>query len=285
MGTSTSSTGPKSGVPFDPPWLDQINGDPSSGEDHGNNSSIPPESEIDKNPNETGMLPVQIAPPARFGGARRALGSFFRNGGGRETFSKAAGHYSKKGMGGAGGVASRMRHSTRTASNLAQFLGTASSGTDNATTRWVEAISERNLSSSEIIDEIIRHVAPSGGSRDEESCSNSMAQAMSEFLERNDDADLLGLEAADIREITELFIANEAYVRLMNDIGQISESVDLSPVEAVKLGEEMHEYLVADISVQIEKAWQENPNPTQVQLEQLLHNAVKGTFEIYEDGI
>lgn len=282
MGTSTSSLGPGSGVSFDPPWLDQIDTQPNSDGNNRDDAESPETDNAERQSAEAEESSFQVAPPARFRGARRSLGEFVRKEGGRSAFSKAAGHYSKTGMGGAGKVASRMRHSTKTASNFAHFLGAASSGSDPAITQWVDSILGQNLSSEAIIDEIIRHVAPSGGIRDEESCSDSMAQAMSEFMDQHEEADLLGLGAADIRELTELFIANEAYNRLMNDIGQIFEQENISAIEAVELGKEMHEYLTADISVQIESLWETNSNPTQVQLDQLLRDAIKNTFEIYE---
>jgi hypothetical protein len=282
MGTSTSSLGPGAGVSFDPPWLDQIETQPNSDGNIGDGAESPETDNAEQQSAEAEESSFQVAPPSRFGGARRSLGKFVREEGGRSAFSRAAGHYSQTGMGGAGRVASRMRHSTKTASNFAHFLGAASSGSDPVITQWVDSIVGQNLPSESIIDKIIRHVAPSGGSRDEESCSDSMAQAMSEFLDQNEEADLLSLGEADIREITELFIANEAYNRLMNDIGQIFERENISATEAVELGKEMHEYLTADISVQIESLWEISSNPTQVQLDQLLRDAIQNTFEIYE---
>lgn len=284
MGTSTSSSGPGPNVPFDPPWLDDI-GDGSGGENEGNGEAGDSNAQGETPNGQPPQQPPDIAPPRRFANARRSLGKFANEGGGRSAFSKAAGHYSKVGMGGAGSVSSRMRSSTKAAANLANFLETARTGTDPNTVRWVQEVTSRNLSPQEIIDEIIRHVAPSKGSRDEESCSDSMAVAMSEFLEIHQDQDLLNLTEPDIREITELFIANEAYNRLINDIGQVFESSKLTPMESVKLGKEMREYLTADISVQIQNLWKENSNPTQTQLDQILRSAIENTFTVYEDGI
>ena len=291
MGTSTSSKGPGSGVPFDPPWLDQIdsqgdvgNGNDADAPETDGADNTPETGDADQQPSDAVELSPHIAPRARFLGARRSLGSFVRDGGGRPAFSKAAGRYSKTGMGGAGGVAGRMRHSTKTASSLASFLGSVSSGLDPIAAQWVQSISGQNLPSEAIIDEIIRQVVPSGGSRDEESCKESMAQSMSEFLERHEDANLLGLGEGEIREITELFIANEAYNRLMNDVGQIFERENIPATQALDLEMEMHDYLVTDISVEIEKLWQINANPTTSQLDQLLRDAIKNTFEIYEVG-
>jgi hypothetical protein len=278
MGTSTPSSGPGPGVPFDPPWLDEIPNDE-------NQDSPPREPSDDEVPPQENLPQDQIAPPARFGGARIALGSFYRNGGGKGRYRNAVGRYSRTGMGGSSKVANRMRYSTRTASKLATFLSSVSAGGDTDTDQWVEDISSQNLSSDEIIDEIIRHVSPSGGSRDEESCKDSMALAMSDFHIRHEGVDLLHLDSEHIQAITELFIVNEAYNRLMNDIGQVSEKGNITPIEVVMRGNEMFEYLKIDISVEIENLWNENPNPTQTQLENLLRTAIKNTFEIYEEGI
>jgi hypothetical protein len=108
---------------------------------------------------------------------------------------------------------------------------------------------------------------------------------MSDFHNRHEDVDLLHLESEHIREITELFIVYEAYNRLMNDIGQVSEKGNINPMEVVMRGNEMFDYLKADISVEIENLWNDNPNPSHAQLENLLRTAIKNTFEIYEVGI
>ncbi len=284
MGTSTSSSGPGGGVSFDPPWLDDLSVQVGGG--NGNNEEIDDaNAQGDAPPGQPETLPPDMAPPRRFANARLSIGKFAREGGGRETFNKAVGHYSKKGMGGAGRVASRMRNSSKVAAQLANFLGVASTSADPNITQWVQDVSSQDLSPSEIIDEIVRHVAPSMGQRDEESSSDSMAQAMSEFLEKHQDRDLLHLEEPEIREITELFIANEAYNRLINDIGQIFERSILTPRDSVRLCQEMREYLTADISVQIQALWKENSNPTQLQLNKILTSAIENTFTVYEDGI
>mgnify|MGYP007126010757 FL=1 len=72
MGTSSSSSGPGAGVPFDPPWLssvaseigsplEQISGDGAQQE------QTPQQA-------EPVVQPSGIAPPRRFGNARRYMG-------------------------------------------------------------------------------------------------------------------------------------------------------------------------------------------------------------------
>ena len=81
MGTSTSSKGPGPKVPFDPPWLDQIS-DQTIGDQIDNNPNIvSPDGQTPEGPNppQPSTLPLQQAPSARFGNARRALNSFIRD--------------------------------------------------------------------------------------------------------------------------------------------------------------------------------------------------------------
>lgn len=281
MGTSASSKGPASKVPFDPPWLDDPDGtehDQSDSREETDADSPDADDTTDQDNQDS----ADIAPLGRFNQSRRNIGKYAREGGGRESFQKAAGQYSNTGMGGAGRLASRMQSSADTGARAATFLGGVASRSNSETNSWVDKITSQNLSNQQIIDLIIDQVAPLGGTRDEESCSHSMAQALSDFLEENEDSDLLDLETVEIHDITERFLANEAYNRLINDIGQVFESQNLSQREAFERCEEMREYLREDISVQIEALWAINSNPSQAQLTGLLKSAIERTFLIYE---
>lgn len=288
MGTSAASTGPGAGVSFDPPWLDDEGGfEPSE-------PVIPPDEGtddagegVDGDAGDDGVADPDpsVAPPKRFIGARTSLGKYATEKTGRSGFQKAAGHYSKTGMGGASRLANRMRHSTATGARLAEFLTSTASQTGEAATAWVKDIVDRELSGQELIDAIVQQVAPSNGSRDEESSADSMSRALSEFLDNNEDSDLLKLEVGEIREITERFLANEACNRLANDIGQVLESEKISLKESLDLLKEMREYLRADLSAQMENLWDNTANPTQMQLDQILRSAIQHTFEVYEGEI
>ncbi len=287
MGTSASSKGPGPGISFDPPWLNEQGGfelnepqEPTEEETKNSDAEKPHSPTVEEQ-----KVDIPVAPPARFAGARAKLGAYAREKTGGAGFREAAGHYSKTGMGGAGRLASRMRHSTAIGARLAEFLTSASAQTSVTSKAWVKDIVDRGLNGHELIDAIIQHVAPSGGSRDEESVADSMARALSEFLEKNEDSDLLDLGAADIREITECYLANEACNRLVNDIGQVLESEKVSLKDSLMLLQEMREYLRADLSVQIENIWKVTENPTYSQLDQILRAAVQHTFEVYEGEI
>ena len=147
MGTSASSKGPGAGVSFDPPWLDDIDV-PGQKKQNDVNSDI------------------GIAPKARFGSARRNMGEYVRSGI-RDSVRRSLGHYSKTGMGGAQNVARRMRTSTKTASSFFNTFRSLREDTTFSLGKEISELKNRGADASEIIDAIVDHAFPNGGSVDE----------------------------------------------------------------------------------------------------------------------
>jgi hypothetical protein len=249
--------------------LEQISGEPSQPE---------------QNPQQTEPTaqPVEIAPPRRFGNARRHLGEYASSGD-RGSLKKALGSYSRNGMGGASKVASRMRTSTSAGAGLFNFLQGVRDSTDTKVRDWVNQLTSKNLSAYEVADEIIDQVISTGGSLEEESCKDSMAQAMSDLLTIDPDVDLLNMDNDSIWTVMELFMANEAFNRLNLDIGQLFESDRYSPREAVSRMNDMREYLKSEISAQIQELRTDTINPTKAEMNTLLQSAIKITFEVFEE--
>lgn len=281
MGTSASSHGPGSRVPFDPPWLDDIT------------LTLPAEAvpEDDQKPSEPNEQPspeieqTETAPPRRFQNARMRLSDFARTGD-QGSFRGAVGHYSRTGMGGARRTARRMRASTRSAANLFEFLQSTRDGTDPDINEWVASLSDRGAGAQEIVDEIIRRVAPQGGSPDETSLQDSMAQAMQDLLENQPDADLLHLEDGDIWFLIESFLGYEVFSRLCLDIGQVFENSNFSPLDRVMRMKEMRDYLKAEVIAQVERLRQAAPAAAMTsQLRTILQSALQNTFSVYEGSI
>ena len=287
MGTSASSSGPGSGVPFDPPWLDNIAPAlPGEGIQPANQGNGDNGNQEDNQPNEPSQ-PVEQqenAPSRRFQNARRNLADFVRTGN-QGSFRSAMGNYSRTGMGGARNVARRMRTSTKSASNLFRVLQSAREGTDPTINGWVTSLTSRNASAREIVDEIIRFVAPNGGSPEETSSQNSMAQAMEDLLEQNPNVDLLHLEDNSIWSLIESFLGYEAFTRLCLDIGQLFENSALSLVDRVFRMNEMQDYLQAELSTHIERLRTQTPNAVSQQLQTVLQTAIENTFAVYEGSL
>jgi hypothetical protein len=249
--------------------LEQISGEPSQPE---------------QNPQQTepAAQPVEMAPPRRFGNARRHLGEYASSGD-RGSLKKALGSYSRKGMGGASKVASRMRTATSAGAGLFNFLQGVRDSVDTKVRDWVNQLTSKNLSAYEVADEIIDQVISTGGSLEEESCRDSMAQAMSDLLTIDPDVDLLNMNNDSIWTVMELFMANEAFNRLNLDIGQLFESERYSPREAVSRMNDMRDYLKSEISAQIQELRKDTSNPTKAEMNSLLQSAIKITFEVFEE--
>lgn len=280
MGTSASSSGPGSNVPFDPPWLNDIpvgNGGEST--DVGSNNDGTDHADAP-------ILPQapRIAPPNRFQAARRSLGTFARNGD-TQALGRAAGHYSRTGMGGAGAVATRMRTSTKAAAGLGSFLQAARNRSDPIINQWMDNLRATNPSAQTVIDAIVAQILPEGGSVDEESAKDSMAQALSELIQLNQDADLLALQDGQIWTLIQLYLGHEACNRMYADIGKLFESSRFDPATIVQRTNEMRSFLKNSVAAQLETVRHATPNPTRVQLENVLREAIQTTFSVFEDSL
>ena len=275
MGTSSSNTGPESGIPYDPPWLDDIPLPSPPGTD-------PNEPDKKAEP----LLPPdeEPSPPRRFYGARRNL-KLFVNTGDRKRLNKALGHFSHTGMGGAKTTARRMRISTQTGAGLFSFLQETAAGTNPAVSRWVESLTSRNASANEIIEEIINSIAPGGGSLDEVSTRNSIALAFQDLLLKNPEVDLLHMEKESIWSFIGSFLGYELFHRVLMDIGQSFENSSLPPQEIELRRNQMLEYIITDLNVCIDNIRQSNLEFSDDQMDQIFQEVYKRTVEIYEEEL
>jgi len=280
MGTSTSSRGPASGISMDPPWLDDINSGTSIPID--SDSGSEQENEIPTEAPHTQEL-ITVAPRARFGTARKNLAEFARTGS-QDSFKRAVGHYSKKGMGGASNVSKRMRASTSSVSGLVSFLRDVQNQSLSDIQDWANNLMSKSPTANEVIDAIIDRVTTEGGVIDEESIKDSMANAMSDLLEENPDLDLLKLGDDESWDLIENFLSYEASNRLQLDIGQLLERT-LTPAEMVQRTDEMYEYLKAEISAQLQPYKSLDKHPSISKLNAVIHQALESTFIVFEGEI
>ncbi|MCQ2499041.1 MAG: hypothetical protein MJ133_08650 [Lachnospiraceae bacterium] len=260
MGTSASSNGPGSGVSFDPPWLDDV--------------EVPNQQKNDKS-NEQPVL----APRARFGNARRNMGEYVRSGD-RDSARRALGHYSKTGMGGAQNVAKRMRTSTKVATTFFNTFRSLREDDSFALGKKLKELQSQGAGANQIIDAIVGHVCPVGGSIDETSCRDSGTAAISEFLVENPDADVCNLDDDQIWSLTATYLGNEVFGRVQMDIGQAFEKQEVSIEDRVIRLNDMREYIQSEIAIQMNKL-RENAGK-KLDINKLLSDTIRNTFEVYE---
>ncbi len=285
MGTSTSSSGPRSNVSLDPPWLDGIGGGAGGG-DGGGDGGGNADNDGGQSPGQGAPQPAQpaqpqTAPSRRFAGAKRNIGNFVRTGS-RESLGRGIGQYSRTGMGGAAQAARRMRASTSGGANLVSFLQNVAANVTPELKAWVDSLTAGTPSVDVVVDAIVNTVMPPGGSIDEEAMRDSMALALSDLVALNPACDLLHMAPDDTWTLMQLYLGQEVCSRLRFDAGQFFESARLNPTAAVARELEMRNFVRNEVGVQLRTLRASNPNPTRQQLDSIMQDALRLTFEVYE---
>lgn len=252
MGTSTSSSGGRSGSPFDPAWLtpDETTSSNSGGGTQSDSDHSGTEGAPAKDVSEASES--AIAPSRRFGPARSKLGSYLRNGN-RDDLRGATRSMVSKGMGGASRAASTMRSTARGAGALGQFLTSARDGTDQRVTNWVERCRSANLSASDLALEVLKEVITGSGSIDEESLRDAGTEALAKLYENHPDVDIFDLTDAQIAEVIGLTIANQICQRIDMQLGQTYEKLKHDPALIQERRADIKEWVWAEVRVVLEE--------------------------------
>ena len=256
MGTSTSSKGPGSGIPLDPPWLQ------------------PSTQEVDAQP--------QLAPPKRFSNARRCLTEYIRTGD-SQSLGRAIGHYSRTGMGGAKKLARRMQATASSANSIYNFFREVREGTDASLRAWIDTLRNHQVPTTDLVNHFVEKVLPLKGTLDEESCRASMDMALTELIASNENIDLFQLNDGEIWQLITLFVRNEACQRLNSDLGRKFEEVAIAPMEIVTRQETMRLYLLGELDAQIISAREMNEDQATENVDEIIRVAVENTFSVFEE--
>jgi hypothetical protein len=133
---------------------------------------------------------------------------------------RGVGNYFKKGYGGGTTAARRLRRTAQTAGALYNALSPA---LERAASRERDAFEEAcrsGASPEEIVTSLVETLRPVDGTLDAESSRKSLAEAMSEFLARSPDADLLSLTEEQRMSIVARYVALDVYGRFFLDVGK-----------------------------------------------------------------
>ena len=285
MGTSTSSSGPGSGISFDPPWLDEDNSPDAT--DANVPDEQPQNDQPHQNPANNSLTPIVLAPPKRFLGAKRNYNSFLR-GGSEKSLGKALGGYSRKGMGGSSRLVRRLQKSTSLGTGIYSLFQDVRSGTstNQNTNDLIRYLSSGHRSTEEVKNAVIRHFLPDGGTLDEEASRNSLYQAMSELATRPN-TDLGKLTDADIWILIEKFMVYEVVQRISIDLGQSTENKKFSPTTVVERRKKLKAYIQSVMAVEFEKIKSDNRTSalTSREMKNLLNSVLKETFDVFEGNL
>ena len=295
MGTSQSSGGPGGGVPMVPPWTpppppaDTDGGTPGAGDDGetpadaGNpeiSTPAPPASGT-ASPSPPPPAPSLVAPSGRFKGARLSLGDYARTGD-RSDLQRGLGRYVGSGYGGSRSAVRRFGGTAATASNLGNALASVAAGQPAAPGSALDPTLLAGRAADEIMDAVVEAVRPVDGSQDAEAERASIRDALTELLTQFPDADLLNLNPDQRSLVIERFAAIDVFRRFELDLGKTI--VEKAPTAAAALArlKQARDYIKEAVAASFRRLRETGRTLTAGRINQVVGDALRGTFEVFE---
>ena len=266
MGTSQSSEGPSSGVPLVPPWVEDPPGDGGL-------------TDADTQMPEAPEAPA-LAPTARFGGSRRALGDFAESGD-RHRLRQGLSRYTRRGLGGSRTAASRMAGTARAASALYSILGGESR--DAAAPSQLDRSVLAGRSAQDVIKAILDAIRPVDGSDDAEATRNSANDALTELIDQFGDADLLDLTEQQRIFVLERFVSMDVFRRFMLDLGKhILDRAPSSQAGAARISE-ARDYIRETVIASFRRKTANGTSIARSQVVALMRRTLLDAFDVFAE--
>ncbi len=279
MGTSQSSGGPGSGVSMVPPWTP----DPSTGEASGNGAEggDAPADDGAAAPQVPPPVPAPLAPPARFLGARRALGEFAKSGDSGDM-RRSMGHYVRTGYGGSATATRRFGSTAATAGALGGALARVAAGqpAEPGSPLDPALLAGRNVQ--DVMNAVVEAVRPVDGTQDAEAERAAIRDALTELLTRFPDADLLNLDPEQRAFAIERFTAIDVFRRFELDVGKTIVEKAPSAVTALSRLKEVRDYVKQSVAAAFRKLRDAGRSITSGRISQVVRDALRETFEVFE---
>jgi hypothetical protein len=225
-----------------------------------------------------------LAPPARFGTARRGLGDFARSGD-RSSLRRGIASYAGKGLGGSRSAARRMGGAANRSGVLFDALGGLSSGTFDPAQLGFDAAGLAGRSAREIIDRVARFVSPSDGTQDAESSQRAVNAALSDLLGSDPNVDITALTEQQIEWVLERHIVYEIVQRIELDVGKAIVDKAPSPASAIDRMKEMREYVEETVSAAFRAQRQAGRPVDGSTAAKLTSTVIQETFAVFEEYV
>jgi len=195
---------------------------------------------------------------------------------------RGVGHYFKKGYGGGGTATKRFRGTARTAGSL---FGALSSGAGAARTPErdvLEHVCRSGGSPESIVTALVEVLRPIDGSQDAEASRKSLADALSEFLARSPDADLLNLTDEQRMSIVSRYVSLDVYGRFFLDVGKAIIDKAPSITAGVSRLREAKEYIRETIVAAFNKFAAAGATLTSGRVTALVSTALRDAIDVFQ---
>jgi len=231
MGTSSSSKGPRAGVPMVPSWVPNV--------DEAFPTPPPDAAAPQQDPNATPPLPqpppaaspftpAPVAPKGRFTSSRLALGKFATSGD-KNRMRHGLAHYVRSGYGGSGTATRRFGGTARTAGALYGALSPGDRGTTSLPGGALDTTLLSGRSADEVMNAVVEAVRPIDGTQDAEASRAAIKDALSELLTRFPEAALLDLTEEQRLFAVERYAALDVFRRFQLDVGKVIQDKAPTP--------------------------------------------------------
>lgn len=269
MGTSSSSGGPPSGVPMVPPWVPDVPSDETTLDG------------LPQNPTPTPTPEVPIAPPNRFGGARRNLGDFARSGD-TNSLRRGVGHYVRTGYGGAGTAVQRFGGAISTAGILYDALSPVQPEQPVTAARLLDPVLLAGRSAREVMDAVVEAVQPVDGTQDAEAGRAAIGDALAELLTRFPEANLLNLSDEQRTFAVERYVAFAVFRRFDLDLGKTIRDKAPSAATALSRLKQVRDYVKETVAAAFRRLRQSGSNITSKRVDHVVRDALRAAFDVFE---
>lgn len=232
-------------------------------------------------PRPVPQAPPALAPPGRFGGARRGLGDYASNGD-RGSLRKSLREYVRHGYGGAKTTTARFGGTASIAGVFGNTLEAVADSSNQAGPGVLDPALWQGRSASEVMDALVEAVRPVDGTQDAEAERASIRGSLSDVLVRYPDADLLNLSAEQRAFAIERFTAMDVFHRYELDLGKTIQEKAKSASIAVRRLKEIKDYIKECVSASFRKIAAAGARLTSGRISQLVTQALQDTFEVFE---
>lgn len=273
MGTSQSSKGPGSGVPMVPSWVDNPPPEVPVGDEPANSEETPA---------APPAAPPPIAPDRRWMGVNRSLGDYAGTGD-SDAMRRGFGHYVQTGYGGAPTAARRMGNTAATAGALGGALAGLAAGRPATLGNPLDPALLAGRSADEIMDAVVQAIRPVDGTQDSEASRAAIRDALSELLTRFPDADLLDLTPEQREFAIERFTAYDVFRRFDLDVGHTIQEKAPSATTALSRLKQARDYVKETVAAAFRKLREGGRRLTAGRISQVVREALRETFEVFEE--
>ena len=246
---------------------------------------VPEPGDVGKQGDDGAAAPagVPVAPAARFGGARRALGDFAKSGS-TASLRRGLRKYASRGLGGSRTAARRMGGVAVRSGDLYGALRSLSGSptTDGAS---LDPALLSGRPAREIVDALVELVSPGDGSQDAESSQHAIASALSDLLADQPAVDLGALTSTEITWVLERHLVYEIHNRVQLDVGKSLIDKAPSPATAMQRLDEIRDYIQETVASAFRERRSDGMPLTNADATKLAARVLEDTFAVFEEYV